>query len=59
MVPRLLLRLGGQWRDTRVPLPEGTWRNELTDEDVPGGAVPAARLFARFPVALLSRRERP
>ena len=59
VVPRLLLRLGGQWRDTRVPLPEGTWRNELTDEDVPGGAVPAARLFARFPVALLSRRERP
>jgi (1->4)-alpha-D-glucan 1-alpha-D-glucosylmutase len=59
VVPRLLLRLGGEWGDTRVPLPEGAWRNELTDEDVPGGAVPAARLFARFPVALLSRREGP
>jgi (1->4)-alpha-D-glucan 1-alpha-D-glucosylmutase len=58
VVPRLLLRLGGAWGETRVALPAGEWRNELTGDEVPGGAVPAGRLFARFPVALLSRRAR-
>jgi (1->4)-alpha-D-glucan 1-alpha-D-glucosylmutase len=57
VVPRLLLKRRGEWGDTRVVLPAGEWRNELTGEDVPGGAVPAARLFASFPVALLARRE--
>ena len=56
-VPRLSLKLRGAWGDTRVVLPEGAWRHELTDEDVRGGAAPAAALFARFPVALLTRRE--
>jgi (1->4)-alpha-D-glucan 1-alpha-D-glucosylmutase len=57
VVPRFLLKRRGEWGDTRVVLPAGEWRNELTGEDVPGGAVPAARLFASFPVALLARRE--
>ena len=57
VAPRLLLRLGGDWGDTRITLPGGGWRNELTGEDVASDCVPAARLFARFPVALLSRRE--
>ncbi|HEV7503028.1 MAG TPA: malto-oligosyltrehalose synthase, partial [Vicinamibacteria bacterium] len=55
VVPRLQLRLRGDWADTRVSLPDGVWRNELTGEDLPGGATAPGRLFARFPVALLSR----
>ncbi len=58
VVPRWPLRLGGDWRDTHVTLPPGPWRHELTGEAVDGGACPVAQLFARFPVALLSRQER-
>jgi (1->4)-alpha-D-glucan 1-alpha-D-glucosylmutase len=58
-VPRLTLRVRGEWGDTRVSLPEGAWHNELTGEDVAGGSATVGRLFARFPVALLSRREGP
>ena len=55
VVPRLLLKLRGEWADTRVTLPEGTWRNELTGETAPGGELAAGKLFAKFPVGLLSR----
>ena len=56
-VPRLVLRVRGEWGDTRVTLPDGMWRHELTGEELPGGPTAAARLFARFPVALLSRSQ--
>ncbi|HEY0514231.1 MAG TPA: malto-oligosyltrehalose synthase [Thermoanaerobaculia bacterium] len=57
VVPRLPLRLGGNWRDTTVELPPGRWRNELTGEEADGGEgpLPVAGLLARFPVALLAR----
>jgi len=55
VVPRLVIRLGGDWKDTTVDLPPGCWRNELTEEDVEGGRRPVADLLARFPVALLVR----
>ncbi|HEX9944490.1 MAG TPA: malto-oligosyltrehalose synthase [Thermoanaerobaculia bacterium] len=55
VVPRLVIRLGGDWGDTVVELPAGRWRNELTGEEVEGGPRPAAELLARFPVALLAR----
>jgi (1->4)-alpha-D-glucan 1-alpha-D-glucosylmutase len=55
VVPRFVLRRRGEWGATRVPLPEGAWRNELTGEDVPGGPADVGRLLAKFPVALLSR----
>jgi (1->4)-alpha-D-glucan 1-alpha-D-glucosylmutase len=55
VVPRLLLRLGRDWGSTTVALPEGRWTHAFTGEGVTGGAVQAARLFARFPVALLTR----
>jgi (1->4)-alpha-D-glucan 1-alpha-D-glucosylmutase len=54
VVPRLQLRLRGDWADTRLTLPDGVWRHELTGEDFPGGATAPGPLFARFPVALLS-----
>jgi (1->4)-alpha-D-glucan 1-alpha-D-glucosylmutase len=54
-VPRLM-RAGGDWQDTVLPLPEGRWRNAFTDETV--AERPAvADLFARFPVALLVRED--
>jgi (1->4)-alpha-D-glucan 1-alpha-D-glucosylmutase len=55
VVPRLVVRLGGDWKDTAVELPPGRWRNELTGEDVDGGSRSVADLLARFPVALLAR----
>jgi (1->4)-alpha-D-glucan 1-alpha-D-glucosylmutase len=57
VVPRLVLKLRGEWADTRVMLPEGSWRNELTGETVTGGAASPGKLFAKFPVGLLSRQQ--
>jgi (1->4)-alpha-D-glucan 1-alpha-D-glucosylmutase len=59
VVPRLLLKRRGEWGDTRVVLPAGAWRNELTGEDVTGGPAPVGPMLAKFPVALLSRRDGP
>jgi (1->4)-alpha-D-glucan 1-alpha-D-glucosylmutase len=55
VVPRLVLRLGGDWQGTTVELPAGPWRNGLTGEEVDGGNRPIADLLKRFPVALLTR----
>jgi (1->4)-alpha-D-glucan 1-alpha-D-glucosylmutase len=54
-VPRLGTKIRGQWHDTRLEIPSGNWRNELTAERVCGGTVEITSLFARFPVCLLSR----
>jgi (1->4)-alpha-D-glucan 1-alpha-D-glucosylmutase len=56
LAPRLVLGLGGDWGETVVELPEGSWRNELTGEEVEGGERRLGSLLARFPVALLERR---
>lgn len=58
IVPRLAAALD-DWRDTRVLLPEGEWRNCLTHERVDGSRVLVSELLARFPVALLVREENP
>jgi (1->4)-alpha-D-glucan 1-alpha-D-glucosylmutase len=55
VVPRLVIRLGGDWGETALDLPEGRWRNELTGEETGGGTCRVADLLARFPVALLAR----
>jgi (1->4)-alpha-D-glucan 1-alpha-D-glucosylmutase len=54
VVPRFTMTLGGEWGDTRLPLPGGAWRNCFTGESVQREIFPAA-LFATFPVALLIR----
>jgi (1->4)-alpha-D-glucan 1-alpha-D-glucosylmutase len=54
VVPRFTMTLSGEWGDTRLPLPGGSWRNCLTGESVQREVTPAA-LFASFPVALLIR----
>ena len=53
VVPRLLLGLGGDWQETVVDLPEGSWRNVLTAEDGLTGQILLRDLLARFPVGLL------
>ena len=54
VVPRFTMTLSGEWGDTRLPLPGGSWRNCFTDECVQREVSPSA-LFASFPVALLVR----
>jgi (1->4)-alpha-D-glucan 1-alpha-D-glucosylmutase len=58
IAPRLVLRLGGDWGDTIVELPEGSWRNLMSGEsaeEIAGGERRLGTLLARFPVALLER----
>jgi (1->4)-alpha-D-glucan 1-alpha-D-glucosylmutase len=55
VVPRLTLKLDGAWKDTVVTLPEGRWRNRLTEASVEGGTISVKGLLKDFPVALLVR----
>lgn len=57
-VPRLVLRLAGEWVDTAIELPGGDWLNQLTGQRFAGDEVLLSELTARFPVALLSREVR-
>jgi (1->4)-alpha-D-glucan 1-alpha-D-glucosylmutase len=41
------------WADTTLSLPEGTWRNVLTNRTLSGGILPIAQVLHPFPVALL------
>jgi (1->4)-alpha-D-glucan 1-alpha-D-glucosylmutase len=54
VVPRFTKTLGGEWGDTRLPLPGGVWRNCFTDAVLQREVMPDA-LFHSFPVALLIR----
>ena len=56
IVPRLVPGLGGEWQDTTVALPAGSWVDAFTSAELEGGAVRVAEVLARFPVALLGRR---
>jgi len=51
-----LERLGG-WGEHTVAVPEGRWRDVLTDRPVDGGLRRVADLLDRLPVALLVREE--
>ena len=55
VAPRLVVKLGGDWRDTAIDLPEGNWLNHLTGDRWVQGLTGVAELLRRFPVALLSR----
>jgi (1->4)-alpha-D-glucan 1-alpha-D-glucosylmutase len=57
VVPRLLLKLGGRWKDTALRLPAGLWHNEFAGERISGGNTAMATLIKKFPVCLLSRVE--
>ncbi len=55
LAPRLVCGLAGDWRDTAVALPAGTWTNVFTQERWGGGRQPLAPMLASFPAALLVR----
>jgi len=56
VVPRFTMSVAGDWGDTRLPLPRGTWKNHFTGA-CSDGAVNPGELFDQFPVALLIRSE--
>ncbi len=54
LVPRLVVKLAGDWADTVVSLPAGTWISILTGETFEGGReVAVADLTRRFPIVVL------
>ncbi len=59
VVPRLVLSLAGEWGDTTLTLPPGTWLDSLdgsrTVARTVEGTMSVAELLAPFPVALLER----
>jgi (1->4)-alpha-D-glucan 1-alpha-D-glucosylmutase len=54
VVPRFTLSLNGDWGDTRLSLPRGTWRNCFSGAVLEGTVAPT-EIFESFPVALLRR----
>jgi (1->4)-alpha-D-glucan 1-alpha-D-glucosylmutase len=59
VVPRLVIGLKDDWRDTTIAMPAGNWHNELTGETLPPGTALLRDLLRKFPVALLRREESP
>jgi (1->4)-alpha-D-glucan 1-alpha-D-glucosylmutase len=55
-VPRWSATLGRRWGSTSVSLPQGRWKNVLTDEEWNGGLMRIQTLLQRFPVALLAKQ---
>jgi (1->4)-alpha-D-glucan 1-alpha-D-glucosylmutase len=55
LVPRLVMKLGNEWRNTTLEIPRGEWRNVLTGERWRGGETAVSSLLAKFPVCLLTR----
>jgi len=56
VVPRLVLKLNQDWQDTALELPAGEWHNVFSGETL-SGAVRLDAMLAKFPVALLVRKE--
>jgi (1->4)-alpha-D-glucan 1-alpha-D-glucosylmutase len=56
IVPRLSLKLNNDWQDTLLDLPVGDWHSEFTG-DIFQGEIDMEKLFQKFPVALLFRKE--
>jgi (1->4)-alpha-D-glucan 1-alpha-D-glucosylmutase len=47
--------LAGDWRETSLALPSGSWTNRLTNDRFEGGTTSMSGLLEKFPVALLTR----
>ena len=56
VLPRLVAGLNGDWSDTALELPAGTWRNVFTGATV-GGTCAIAELTSEFPVAVFGRAD--
>ena len=57
IVPRWNLKLANNWSGTSVHLPNGRWKNLLTNDLLNGGSIPMQTVLQRFPVALLQSEE--
>ena len=58
VVPRLVAGLGGDWADTEIDLPRGSWTNIFTGKRERGGrAVELGNLFQDFPVVVMTRED--
>jgi (1->4)-alpha-D-glucan 1-alpha-D-glucosylmutase len=57
VVQRFSMGVADGWGDAALTLPEGRWRNVLTDEMVEGGEMRLGDLLVRFPVALMTRED--
>lgn len=55
LAPRLVVGLGGDWKNTAIKLPAGAWEDVFSRERFSGGTCELARVLERFPVALLIR----
>jgi (1->4)-alpha-D-glucan 1-alpha-D-glucosylmutase len=55
LVPRLVIKVAGDWRNTSLEIPHGEWRHAFTGDLWHGGETPISSLLARFPVCLLTR----
>jgi (1->4)-alpha-D-glucan 1-alpha-D-glucosylmutase len=55
IAPRLPFTLAGDWADTTLTLPVGSWRNVLSGAQSNGGRQKLADLLTAFPVGLLAR----
>jgi (1->4)-alpha-D-glucan 1-alpha-D-glucosylmutase len=53
VVPRLIARLDGDWRNTTLDLPQGSWEDEFSGRRLEGRSIPITDLFTEFPVAML------
>ncbi len=56
VVPRLVAGLNGDWADTSLDLPPGSWRNLFTGATV-GGTCTLSELTAELPVAVFARHD--
>jgi (1->4)-alpha-D-glucan 1-alpha-D-glucosylmutase len=57
LLTRLPLTFNGRWEDTTISLPQGGWRDLLTNTRIQGGDQAVRGLLQSFPVALLLREE--
>jgi (1->4)-alpha-D-glucan 1-alpha-D-glucosylmutase len=57
VVPRLSTRVQGDWADTRIALPEGSFEHWLGQGRVSEGGARVGELLADFPVAVLVARD--
>lgn len=54
LVPRFIIALEENWKETYVDLPSGKWHNILTDEDFSGGRNMVKDLLRKFPVGIFN-----
>jgi (1->4)-alpha-D-glucan 1-alpha-D-glucosylmutase len=55
VVPRLIITLADDWRNTTLEMPRGDWCNAFTGEGWQGGDTAVSSLLAKFPFCLLTR----